>query len=318
LVFLMHFGESSLHRNLHEKNGTTLQFRRTASQRFSTGRFGVVSAGLFCYFEAMIRKQSSFSHPNRIDFVPMEAPDIETSSEDYARRFAGAVGEFFLRVQEELCLELLRPWRGCRVLDVGGGHAQLAVPLAAAGYEVTVLGSSPSCKTRLLRLAANRGVEVGFLTGDLLNLPCSDRSYEVVVSLRLLSHVAPWRRLVHELARVAREAVLIDYPSRVSVNLAVPLLFRLKKRVERNTRPFLCFTKREVSDAFRQSGYVASAVQPEFFLPMALHRAVNSLRFTERSERFFEILGLTRFLGSPILLRAEPGHHQRPRPFRNL
>jgi SAM-dependent methyltransferase len=242
--------------------------------------------------------------------VHTEAPDIQTSSEDYARRFAGPVGDYFLRIQEELCLELLRPWRGCRVLDVGGGHAQIALPLAAAGYDVTVLGSDASCSERLSRLAASRSLNIPFVSGDLLNLPFPRRSYDVVVSLRLISHVAPWRHLIRELTRIARHAVLIDYPSLVSFNLAVPLLFKLKKMIERNTRPFLCFTKLQISDAFLQNDFIVSATTPEFFIPMALHRGLHTLPFTELSETLFQVLRATRLLGSPVLAlaeRREPG-----------
>lgn len=238
-----------------------------------------------------------------------EIPDIETSSEDYARRFAGPVGEFFLRVQEKLCLELLRPWRGCRVLDVGGGHAQLAVPLAAAGYEVTVLGSDISCSQRLSRLTSVSPGRINFIAGNLLSLPFSDHAYDVAVSLRLVSHVRRWPLLIHELTRVARGAVLIDYPAIISVNLAAPLLFKLKKRVERNTRPFLCFTRRDISDAFRRNGYSVSATRPEFFLPMALYRAIKSVPFAQRLENLFEVLGLKAWLGSPILALAQPILH---------
>ncbi|HEX9203914.1 MAG TPA: class I SAM-dependent methyltransferase, partial [Vicinamibacteria bacterium] len=67
-----------------------------------------------------------------------EDADRETSSEEYARRFAGPLGAFFLEVQARTALELLRPWPGASVLDVGGGHAQIAGPLADAGHAVTV------------------------------------------------------------------------------------------------------------------------------------------------------------------------------------
>ncbi len=241
-----------------------------------------------------------------------QAPDIETASEDYARRFSGPVGDFFLRVQEELCLELLRPWSGCRILDVGGGHGQIAIPLAAAGHAVTVLGSDPSCNERLSRLIASQPASrrlterITFVTADLLNLPFPDHTFDVVVSLRLASHIPLWRQFIGELTRVARRAVLIDYPALLSANLAVPLLFRLKKMVERNTRPFLCFTKRAVSNAFLEKGYIVSAVRPQFFFPMAVHRAFGTVRFTESSERLFRSVGLTRLLGSPILVLAKP------------
>ncbi len=41
-----------------------------------------------------------------------EDADVETSSEGYARRFAGPVGRFFLDRQAESTLALLRPFPG--------------------------------------------------------------------------------------------------------------------------------------------------------------------------------------------------------------
>ena len=76
--------------------------------------------------------------PRRSADVP-ERADVETSSEGYARRFAGPVGRYFLKVQEEITLRLLAPWPRARVLDVGGGHAQLAPPLVAQGHQAVGL-----------------------------------------------------------------------------------------------------------------------------------------------------------------------------------
>src|SRR5262245_53053861 len=50
-----------------------------------------------------------------------EEADVATSSADYARRFAGGVGAWFLEVQAKATVELLAPWPGASVLDVGGG-----------------------------------------------------------------------------------------------------------------------------------------------------------------------------------------------------
>ena len=79
-------------------------------------------------------------------YLDMLAPDIETASDDYARRFSGEVGAYFLDVQARTTLSLLEPWPGARVLDVGGGHGQVAIPLAENGFDVTVTGSSDECK----------------------------------------------------------------------------------------------------------------------------------------------------------------------------
>jgi hypothetical protein len=60
---------------------------------------------------------------------------------------AGGAGEYFLAERRQ-CLDLLRHLPGARVLDVGGGHAQLADP-SENGYAVTVTGSADSCRRRL-------------------------------------------------------------------------------------------------------------------------------------------------------------------------
>jgi len=74
--------------------------------------------------------------------APREDADVETSSDAYARRFAGPLGEYFLEVQSRLTLDLLAPWPGARVLDVGGGHGQTIGALVESGFDVTVLGSA--------------------------------------------------------------------------------------------------------------------------------------------------------------------------------
>ncbi len=80
-----------------------------------------------------------------------ETADIETASDDYAARFSGAVGSYFLQVQSRLTLDLLEDLPRASVLDVGGGHAQLTRPLIDNGYTVTVTGSADICRTRLDR-----------------------------------------------------------------------------------------------------------------------------------------------------------------------
>src|SRR5687767_14815796 len=99
-----------------------------------------------------------------------EDADIVTSSEDYARRFAGSVGRWFLETQARLTFELLRPLpAGASVLDVGGGHAQIAPALIDAGYNVTVVGSHPVCGARLAPWTASGRCR--FEVADLRSLP---------------------------------------------------------------------------------------------------------------------------------------------------
>ena len=233
----------------------------------------------------------------------LPAPDVETSSDGYARRFAGEVGAWFLEAQARITLGLLAAWPRASVLDVGGGHAQLTGPLVEAGYDVTVYGSSEACAARVRPWTADGRAR--FLAGRLDRLAAADRGYDIVLSYRLLPHVAAWPALVAELCRVAGRAVLVDYPTRRSVNAIAGPLFGLKRGVEGDTRPFEVLSDGDVRAAFAGAGFATTAREPEFVLPMALHRALGMAGVSRAAERVSSLLGLRKALGSPVILRAE-------------
>jgi SAM-dependent methyltransferase len=233
----------------------------------------------------------------------MEQADVETSSDAYARRFSGAVGSWFLAVQAQATLDLLRPFTPARVVDVGGGHGQLAEPLAIAGHYVMVVGSSDACRGRVQTLVESG--QVRFQAADLLQLPFAARAFDVALAFRLLPHVSRWRELVAELCRVAARAVIIDYPTRRSVNALARPLFGMKKRVEGDTRPFTVFADEDVEAAFAGHGFRVAARRPEFAIPMALHRAVGLASLSRGVERVARAAGVTSRLGSPVIVRAD-------------
>lgn len=234
----------------------------------------------------------------------VEDADISTSSDDYARRFAGAVGQWFVDTQTRITLGLLGTLpRGASVLDVGGGHAQIAPPLIAAGFDVTVVGSDTSCGGRL-----SPWLDQGrcrFDVGDLRALPYPDRSFDAVVCFRLLSHSVSWAGLIGELCRIARHSVVLDYPSLRSTNILSERLFALKKGIELNTRHFLMFTPRQIDEAFASQGFDVRSEQPQFLIPMVLHRLARSPLLSRMAEVPGRVLGLTRWFGSPVIVRAD-------------
>lgn len=233
-----------------------------------------------------------------------EDADIETSSDDYTRRFAGSVGRWFLEVQTRTTLDLLADLPpGSTILDVGGGHAQLAPHLAAAGYRVTVAGSTPACGARLAGLVSQG--RCSFEVADLRTLPYEKGTFTAVTCFRLLPHSTDWQRLVGELCRVARVAVVTDYPSKRSVNAFAEGLFLLKRRVEQNTRPFALFHPAEIAQALARHGFAVRAPRPQFLLPMVLHRMVQSAGLSRAAEWPLQLVGLTRLLGSPVIVRAD-------------
>lgn len=241
--------------------------------------------------------------PPRTVALRREDADVETSSEGYASRFGGEVGRWFLEVQATILLEMLARDPGARVLDVGGGHGQTAVPLIGNGFDVTVAGSHEICRERLDRLLPP--AKVVFQACDLLRLPFADRSFDVVVAFRLLAHVERWREVVRELCRVADRAVILDYSDARSFNLLYGPLFRLKKAIEGNTRTFHIFRPGQVAAELERHGFGGAETRRQFFVPMVVHRTAGWAGLSRGVERVSGLCGLVRAFGSPVILRAE-------------
>ncbi|MFH0879785.1 MAG: class I SAM-dependent methyltransferase [Lentisphaerota bacterium] len=242
-------------------------------------------------------------NPNTAPFP--ETADIDTSSDDYATRFSGKTGAWMLKVQEEITLRMMKAWPGAQVLDVGGGHGQLAIPLCREGYKVTVLGSAESCRHRIRDMVDSGACR--FAVGNVVALPFKDKAFDVVVSFRMVTHCNQWPQLIKELSRVARNAVIVDYPTSQSANAIAPLLFEAKKKVEKNTRTWRLFKHEEVLGEFEKNGYAVRSMEKQFFLPMVLHRMLKSESLSGGMEKICRAMGLTRLWGSPVILCMTPG-----------
>lgn len=82
-------------------------------------------------------------------------------------------------VWEVLSAVLAESHGGLVVVDAGGGTGGFAVPLAELGHQVTVVDPSPDSLAALQRRAAERGLSVAALQGDLADLPVLVRAGSV-------------------------------------------------------------------------------------------------------------------------------------------
>lgn len=227
--------------------------------------------------------------------------DLDSSTDRYARRFEGAAGAWLLSRQTDILCELIAPWPGAQVLDVGGGHGQVAAALLPRGHRVCVLASSERALGRVRALADPAlDTAVGCLTA----LPFADRSFDVVTSFRMLAHVDDWRAHLAELTRVARHAVILDFPIPGGANLLEPLLFGLKKKLEGDTRRYRTIRRRIVHEALDRQAFSDIHETGQFVFPMVLHRTLRRPRVSTALERAMQLCGLTDRVGSPVILRA--------------
>ena len=236
-----------------------------------------------------------------------ENPDLASSTPAYARRFDSRAGAWFLEVQTRILMEFMRPWTKARVLDVGGGHAQVSRPLVAAGHKVTLLATS----IEAVGMAFDLPLEVRL--GALCAPPTEDGEFDVAIALRIMPHVENWRMLLAGLCRSARDAVIIDFPIPGGSNAFTPFLFSAKKRIEGNTRSFNTMSRQEVIEAFRENGFAVDASVGQFVAPMVAHRVLDRPWISRPLESLCRFLRLDRFIGTPVLMRARRIKRTQPR-----
>lgn len=237
-------------------------------------------------------------------------PDVETSGADYASRFAGRAGAFLLEAQWRAIERAIAGLTPGSVLDVGGGHGQLADRFAACGWDVTVHGTDTECERNLRRLHGR--TRCRFLLGELDALPAPDRGYDLVIAVRLLSHATDWRAVLGEMCRVARRSVVFDYPATSGLNALTPLLFGLKRSLEGNTRTYASFRLGDLDAACARDGFRRARVVKQLFLPMVAHRVAKGSKLLQVAEGACRATGLTALAGSPAIYRADRVYGGRP------
>ncbi len=231
--------------------------------------------------------------------------DPETARTFDARRFGGPIGALVADTQARLLTRAVNPAAGPSVLDVGTGTGRAALQLAKAGARVTGVDASEEMLAVARERAAADGIDVTFRQGDAHAVNVPDRSFDVVVCLRVLMHTPDWRDVIHELCRVADRFVVLDFPSAASAALVESIARRAGHLVGRADEPYRVFLPATIAKAFTEEGFRLRTIHRQFVLPIALHKAIGSVAFTRSIERTLAQVGLLRIFGSPITFVAE-------------
>ena len=220
-------------------------------------------------------------------------------------RFGGPIGRLIADTQEHQLAHFLSPVQGRTVLDVGTGTGRAAIALARLGARVTGVDASAEMLQAAEHKAGEAGVAVSFVKGDAHSLTFPDRSFDAVVCLRVLMHVPDWRGSLAELCRVASTLVVFDYPSLWSAAAMQAATRRITHLADARVEAYRVFSPRVIARELSRNGFAVAAEERQFVLPIALHKRVNSVRWTERIERGFQRAGLTARFGSPVTVLAE-------------
>jgi SAM-dependent methyltransferase len=201
---------------------------------------------------------------------------------EYDEALPAHVVEHYLRKREAYVRRHRPP--PADVLDVGCGTGALAVRLAAAGYRVT--GVDPSAG--MLEVLRRRAPDVEAVQGSGTSLPFGDASFDLVLTVATLHHIADpadVRATLAEMVRVARPG------GRVLVwdhNPRNPYWSRLMARVPQDTGEERLIPEAEVLAGLRAAGAEIVTAEPlglvpDFTPPPALAAAARAERLAERT-----------------------------------
>lgn len=222
-----------------------------------------------------------------------------------ALRFGGPIGRHLLEQQERLLVSAVDPVGPRHVLDVGTGTGRVAIGLATAGATVVGVDASTEMLDVARARAAAAHVTVQLLRGDAHALAFPDRAFDAVVSLRVLMHTPGWQRCIAEFCRVSRWRVVVDFPAALSFAAVESGARRVRLRLGGRVEAYRVLSESDVRRAFAMHGFKVVNLERQFVLPIALHKAIGSLRFTKSSEQLLAAAGFLRLLGSPVTMVAE-------------
>ena len=225
----------------------------------------------------------------------MKSSHFDSIASVYDDSLPAHVVEHYLRKRTRFVLEHCP--RG-RALDVGCGTGALATRLSEAGYEMA--GVDPS--ERMLAVLRERTSAVRAMRASGTALPFPDDSFDLVLSVAVMHHIADpaeVRGTLAEMVRVARPS------GRILVwdhNPHNPYWRPLMARVPQDTGDERLVGEREVVGGLRAAGAeillsCQLGMVPDF-TPRALLRAAQAV------ERAFERTPLVRFLGAHNVILA--------------
>ena len=221
------------------------------------------------------------------------------------RRFGGPIGDLVARAQARVLANMVGRIQDRHILDVGTGTGRVALLLAHGAAKVTAVDASEEMLAIARKRAEAEFVKVRFERGDAHALDFPDRSFDAVVSFRLLMHAPEWRQCLAEMCRVSDRLVIIDYPSATSVAFFESWARRLAGAAGLKTEAYRVFTRATIAAALDANGYRIRSMHHQFVLPIAFHKLIGSRRFTMWIEDVLDRIGLLKPFGSPVTLVAE-------------
>jgi ubiquinone/menaquinone biosynthesis C-methylase UbiE len=146
--------------------------------------------------------------------------DFEKTKKFYAKLKTKGMSSLISKERDSAYIKFLiarLPKKG-KILDLACGYGRLTIPLAKAGYDVEGIDLAPNFIKDAKKFAKKEKVNVKFRTGNMLNLPCKDNSFDGIAciwsSFNHLLRQSEQVKALKEIVRILRYGgiAIIDMP----------------------------------------------------------------------------------------------------------
>jgi len=219
------------------------------------------------------------------------------------KKYGGNFGEY-LKNQEITTFMSMIDSDCERILDVGSGTGKLSIYMNNGSYQIVSLDNS----YEMVEVAKSNAIRSGIVYLPVVcdaNFICfNDRVFNYVLASRVLMHLSDWEIGLAEICRVSKKTIIFDFPSALSSSLIDSVFKFVKKLFINDTDCYKTFLISRIIKELKNNHFRPVEIKKEFFLPLIIHRILDSPEFSEKIEKFFKKIGLTDILGSPAIIKA--------------
>lgn len=129
---------------------------------------------------------------------------FDNFAKDYDGWYLSKLGKFVDDVEKSLLQELADFCNGDNALDIGAGTGTYSIWLGKKGLNVTALDQSTEMMKVAKDKAEKEGLNINRILGDAHNLPFSDNTFDLVISVTAIEFMDNPKRVLEEAMRVLK------------------------------------------------------------------------------------------------------------------
>jgi glycosyltransferase involved in cell wall biosynthesis/ubiquinone/menaquinone biosynthesis C-methylase UbiE len=202
----------------------------------------------------------------------------KTHARDYNKiRFGNSGGRLIDDWEKSILLEMIdgHP-KDKPIIEVAAGTGRFSLMLAHMGYRVIALDHSMEMLLQIQAAAQEEGLDITCIRGDAFQMPFADDTFPTVFSMRFVWHYKAMHAAISELARIARDHVVIDLINRFSLGMLTMSVANHLVRRELYTE---LTSRGKIEKFFKHAALVPVLHRSAFFFPYIAYRKLSPLAF---------------------------------------